>query len=203
MKTKMTQAWGWLVAGVLAAGLNASYHDGGLQWVHQVAEQISDRFSEAEYHSSAVLEMASGRAGHFVSEARTLTASNEAASCPWATAMARVRTRVARSQYVFDRAGFDRLEAGADRQKAQLARFEADRARVEVQMARIGSQIEAQTAHLRISTARITTETFAPVDFKLVTAPVVCSRIRVRVPRLPKIRIPAPAIDIETGTGPI
>ncbi len=52
MKTQMTQAWGWLTAGVLAAGLNASYHDGGLQWAHQVADRV-------EHGSAAVLALAS------------------------------------------------------------------------------------------------------------------------------------------------
>ena len=44
---KMTQAWGWLVAAVLAAGLNASYHDGGLQWAHQIADRVEQRSTVA------------------------------------------------------------------------------------------------------------------------------------------------------------
>ncbi len=50
---KMTQAWGWLVAAVLAAGLNASYHNGGLQWAHEVAERL-------DHGSTAALALASG-----------------------------------------------------------------------------------------------------------------------------------------------
>jgi hypothetical protein len=172
---KMTQAWGWLTAGVLAAGLNASYHDGGLQWAHQVADRI-------EHGSAAALALASGRADQFLTEARLLTVRDETASCPWATTLARVRSRIDRSQ-----AGWDVMSA---REEAQLARLEANRARME-------AQIAGQTAHLRIATMD-----FAPVDFKAIPAPVVCPRIRVSVPRLPMIK--APVIRVETASaGPV
>jgi hypothetical protein len=195
MNLKMTQAWGWLVAGVLAAGLNASYHDGGLRWAHQVAEQIS---YQVEHRSAAVLDLASGHADRFVSEVRLLTTRQETASCPWSTAWARVQTRVARSEVARTQAGFDRLQAMSDRQEAQLARFEANRARIEAQMARIRLQIDPQIAHLRMASA-----TFGSVELKTVPASVACPRVRVNVPRVPMIRIPFPAIDIESGSGPI
>jgi hypothetical protein len=193
MNVKMTQAWGWLVAGVLAAGLNASYHDGGLQWAHQVAEQIS---YQVEHRSAAVLDLASGHADRFVSEVQLLTTRQETASCPWSTAWARVQTRVARTQVARTQAGFDRFKAMSDRQEAQLARFEANRARIEAQMAQIRLQIDPQIAHLRMTAA-----TLGPIELK--TVPVACPRIRVNVPRVPMIRIPAPAIDVESGSGPI
>ncbi len=69
MMTQMTQAWAWLTAGVLAAGLNASYHDGGLEWAHQVADRV-------EHGSAAVLALASGRADQVLSQAQLLTARN-------------------------------------------------------------------------------------------------------------------------------
>jgi hypothetical protein len=141
---KMTQAWGWLTAGVLAAGMNASYHNGGLQWAHQVANHL-DR------GSSAVLALASGRADQILSEARLLTARDQTASCPLSSALERVQAqiqaqvetrvenqvenRIARSQ-----AGLDLMSA---REQAQLARLEANRARMEAQLA-------ARTAHIRI-----------------------------------------------------
>src|ERR1039458_1924177 len=87
---KMTQAWGWLVAAVLAAGLNASYHNGGLEWAHQIADRV-------EQGSAAVLAQASGHAGQFLTEARLLTARTETASCPFATTLTQVQTRIARS----------------------------------------------------------------------------------------------------------
>ena len=128
MKTQMTQAWAWLTAGVLAAGLNASYHDGGLQWAHQVADRVEDR-------SAAVLALASGRADQFLTEARLLTARDETASCPWVTTRARVQSEVDRSQ-----ARWDVMSA---REEAQLGRLEANRARME-------AQIAAKTAHIRV-----------------------------------------------------
>jgi hypothetical protein len=158
MNLKMTQAWGWLVAGVLAAGLNASYHDGGLQWAHQVADQISDRFSEVEHRSAAVLDLATGHADRFVSEVRLLTARQETPSCPWTTAMAQVQTRVAQSQL-----GLDRFEALSAQEEAQVSRFEANRARLEGQIAgQIQAQIAAQTAQFRIMA------NLAPVSFRAI-----------------------------------
>jgi len=185
MKTQMTQAWAWLTAGVLAAGLNASYHDGGLPLAHRVA----DRF---EHGSAAVLALASGRADQFLTEARSLTARYETAPCPWATMRDRVQSRI--DQSVIGQSMIDRSQAGWDvmsaREEAQLARLEASRARMEVQIA-------AQTAHIRIATAD-----FDPVAFKAIPAPVMCPRIRVNVPRLPMIK--SPVIHIRTtSAGPV
>jgi len=71
-----------------------------------------------------------------------------------------------------------------------LARLEANRARMEARLA-------AQTAHIRISTAN-----FAPVAFDAIPARVVCSRVRVNIPRPPRIKMPVmPMIHIETGSG--
>jgi hypothetical protein len=226
MNVKMTQAWGWLVAGVLAAGLNASYHDGGLQWAHQMAEQLS---YQVEHRSAAVLDLATGHADRFVSEARLLATQDETPFSPAATVLAEVETKiqtkvqakvqakVARSkdridqtkldqarldQTKFDQATlassrFDRFEAISDRQEAELERLAAKRTRLVDQVA---ARIEARTAHFRMTTAN-----FAPDALKGIPASFACSRIRVSVPRLPMtmIRVPAPAIDIESGAGPI
>jgi hypothetical protein len=174
----LTQAWGWLTAGVLAAGLNASYYNGGLQWAHQVADQL-------EGNSQAALALASGQAAQVLSEARFVTRRNETASCPLSTSMARVQSRIDRSQ-----ARFDRIEAMSARQQA---RWEANQARMQ-------ARIAAQTAHIRMVTAD-----FAPRALPAIPARVVCPRIRVNVPRLPRIEIPAvPDIHIETaGSGPV
>src|SRR5579863_7453501 len=102
----MTQAWGWLAAGVLAAGLNASYHNGGLQWAHQAADRL-------EVNSEAVLALASGQAAQVLSEARFVTQRNETASCPLATSMARVQSRVIQSRIVQSK--LDRSQATFDR----------------------------------------------------------------------------------------
>ena len=170
---KTNQAWGWLAAGVLAAGLNASYYDGGLQWVHRVADRV-------EHNATTVLAVASGRADQFLSEARLLTARNQTVSCPFSTAMARVQSKIARSE-----AGFDVMSA---REEAQLARLEASRAR-----------IEARTARIRIPAAA-----FNPVVVRM-TGASVCPRVRVNVPRMPAVKMPQiPAIHIDTASaGPV
>ena len=190
MNLKMTHAWGWLVAGVLAAGLNASYHDGGLQWAHQVTEQIS---YQVEHRSAAVLDLATGHADRFLSEARLLTARTETPSCPWAEALAQVQTGVARSRARFDRPGFDRarfdrarldharfdrarfdharfelaefdhLEVMSDRRKAELARLDANRQRLENRIeARVHAQVATQMAHFQIAA------NFAPASLKAI-----------------------------------
>ncbi len=171
----MTQAWGWLVAAVLAAGLNASYHNGGLQWAHEIADRV-------EQGSTAALALASGHADQFLSEARLVSARSETSSCPLTTALARVQTRIAGSDTQVRR--FNVMSA---RGEAQLARFEANRARM-----------EAQTAHIKISTAA-----FAPIAVHV--APVICPRVRVNVPRFPMIKMPAlPVIHVETASaGPV
>ena len=110
---------------MLAAGLNASYYDGGLQWAPRIADRIGQ-------NSATVVS--SGRAGQFLAEARMLTARNQTASCPLSTAMALVQSKIARSE-----AGFEVMSA---REEAQFARLEASRAR-----------IEAQTAHIHIPAA--------------------------------------------------
>jgi hypothetical protein len=176
---KMTQAWGWLVAAVLAAGLNATYHNGGLQWAHEVAERL-------DHGSTAALALASGHADQFLSEARLVSARSETSSCPLTAALARVQTRIAGTDAQVER--FDVMSA---REQAHLARFEASRARMEAQIAR-------QTAHIRIATAA-----FAPISVHV--TPVVCPRVRVNVPRIPTIKMPAlPVIHIDMASaGPV
>jgi hypothetical protein len=174
------QSWGWLAAAVVAAGLNASYHDGGLEWAHRVANQI-------EYNSAAVLALANGSADQFLTEARLVTASEETASCRWATALARVQNRVARTENEFAH-----VQAMSAREKAQLARLEANRARIEARVA-------AQTARIRIPAVA-----FNPVAYSDMKIPSACPRVRVNIPRLPMVRVPASVVHVETfGSGPV
>jgi len=182
MKRTVTQAWGWLAAGVLAAGLNASYHDGGLQWAHQIANRV-------QHHTATVVALASGRADQVLGEARLLTAQTEtSSSCPLTTTIERIQSRIAGSETVVER--FDVMSA---REQRQFVRLEANRARME-------PQIAAQTAHIRIATAA-----FAPITVNATSAPVVCPRVRVNVPRLPRIKMPVmPQIHIESvSAGPV
>jgi hypothetical protein len=167
-----TQAWGWLAIAVLAAGLNASYHDGGLDWAHRVEYRV-------EHNARAVLALATGHADQFLTEAQLLTPRAGTSKCPLTMALARVQTRVARSD-----AEFDRFVAISDRQEAQI---EASRARMEAQLARI----------------RIPTAAFNPAV--LGGTRVACPRIRVSIPQIPTIKAPmAPVIHIAApGAGPV
>ncbi len=166
-----TQAWGWLVAAVMAAGVNASYHDGGLEWAHRVADRVS-------YNTRAVLALATGRADQFLAAAQMVKASDETNACPFATVLARVQTRIARSE-----ANFDRFEAiSARRQEARFAEFEVDRSRIESQVARI--RMPAMALNPMVPQPRIS----------------ICPRVRVSVPRIPAMKMPAlPVIHIDAS----
>jgi hypothetical protein len=183
-----TQALGWLMAAVLAAGLNASYHDGGLEWAHRVADRV-------EHSSAAVLALASGHASQFLAEARlvsdqiaepVIAEPVESPSCHWATAIARAQAKMARAQN-----RFAQFEAMSDREQAHWARMEANRERFE-------ARIEAQTAHLQERMAG-----FNPVMLKTLEIPTHCQRIRINIPQTPTIHIPAPTIDVNVSTDPI
>jgi hypothetical protein len=171
---KLNQAWGWLMAGVLAAGLNASYHDGGLQWAHQLADRVGNG-------SAMVVALATGQTDRWLSEAQMVSARSETASCPLTTAIARVQSALQGRE-----GGAARLNAMTARQQVRLDRLEANRDQME-------ARIEAQTARLRVNAAA-----FTPVVFKSASTSVLCPRIRVNVPRVPMIRMPAiPAVHVD------
>ena len=172
---KTTQAWGWLTAGVLALGLNGIYHDGGAEWAHRIVNHVG-------YSSAAVVALASGRADQFLEQAR-LVARDNTQSCPLGTAMARIQARVARTE-----TGWARFESMSARDEAQLARVEANRARVEAALAD-RSEFAAFVE---------------PVVFQAQKASVICPRVRVKVPRVPMIKMQAPVVHVGAmGTGPV
>ncbi len=183
-----TQAWAWLAAAVLAAGLNASYYDGGLPWAHRITDRVA-------HASDVVAALASGQAEQFLAEARLATAHNENASCPLAT-LARAQARVARSETAF--APFEAMPAEQD---AQLARLQANGDRM---VAQIEAQIDAQVAQVDARTARIRIPAvaFRPVVVRVPQASA-CPRIRVNLPRAPMVHIPAPVVDLGLSDGPI
>jgi hypothetical protein len=158
-----TQAMGWLAAAVLAAGLNANYHQGGMPWAHRIANRVV-------HNSEAVLALATGHADQFLAEAQVVNAQDEVSSCRLQSALARVQSRIARSEARFDRFD-DRMQA---REESQAARIEAQRARIEAQIAKI----------------RIPAVAMNPVVVRTPRVDV-CPRIHVSVPRIPAIRIPA------------
>lgn len=155
-----TQAWGWLAAAALAAGLNASYHDGGLQWAHQIVGQVG-------HNTRAVLALATGRSDQFMAEAQLLTKHKANSECPLTAALARMDRSMPSDFEV------ERFEMSA-REQAQLARLEANRARIEAQVSRI----------------RIPAMALSPI---VVAAPKLslCPRVRVNIPRLPAMKMPA------------
>jgi hypothetical protein len=169
-----TQAWAWLAAAVLAAGLNSSYHNGGLEWVHHIADRVG-------HNSNAVLALATGHADRFLAEAQIISAHQSSSSCPLSAALARVRRSIAPAQSDYDRfeAMSDRISA---RQEAQMARLDANRARIEAQL------------------ARVKMANFNPV---VVSVPrVVCPRVRVNIPRIKIPEIPIVRVDY-TAPGPV
>jgi hypothetical protein len=173
-----TQAWGWLAAAVLAAGLNSSYHEGGMRWAHEIVDRVG-------HNTGAVLALATGRADQFLAEARMLNVERHESQCPLAAAMAQVQSSVDQSQSAFD--GF---QVTSDREQAQLARLEANRARIE-------AQVQAKLARVRFVEAN-----FNPVVVKL--PEITCPRVRVNMPRMPRIKVPAPTVHVEySGPGPV
>jgi len=174
-----TQAWGWLAAGVLAAGLNATYHDGGLEWGHNVAARV-------EHNTAAVLALATGRADRFLTEARIVTAQSQAGSCPLATVLAEAQTSFGSSANEWDG-----VRAMSDRREAELARLEASRARLE-------AQIAAQLARVHVDAVGFSSADFHPVKVSL------CPRLRLNMPRPPAVKIPARVIHIDLASaGPV
>ena len=178
-----TQAWGWLVAAVLAAGLNASYHDGGLQWAHQIASGV-------EHSSNAVLALATGHADRFLAEAQVLGARQETASCPLSTALARVQTRIVQAKIDRARANAERFNESFD---VMSAREEADVARIEAD----GTRIEAEVSRM------VPAADFAPVMVSV--RKVACPRVRFTMPPMPRVKMPAvPVIHINApSAGPV
>jgi hypothetical protein len=173
-----TQAWGWLVTAVVAAGLNASYHDGGLEWAHRIADRVS-------YSTNAVFELATGRADQFLAEAQLIPNRHERVSCALATTLTRVETAFEPSD-----AEFDRLEAISDREQARLDKLSANRERIQAQVARI----------------HIPAVAFSPVVVSAPKVSI-CPRVRVNLPQIPRMRMKmprTPVVQVEMpGNGPV
>ena len=149
-----------------------------MQWAHEIVDRVG-------HNTGAVLALATGRADQFMSEARMLNVERHESQCPLTAAMAQVQSSVDQSQFEFD--GF---QAMSDREQAKLARLEANRARIE-------AQVQARLARVRFVEAN-----FNPV---VVQVPkIACPRVRVNIPRMPRINVPARAVHVEySGPGPV
>ena len=149
-----------------------------MQWAHEIVDRVA-------HNTRAVLALATGRADQFMAEARMLNVERHASQCPLTAAMAQVQSAVDQSQSEFD--GF---QAMSDREQAKLARLEANRARIE-------AQVQAKLAHVRFVEAN-----FNPVVVKV--PEITCPRVRVNIPRMPRIKVPAPTVRVEySGPGPV
>lgn len=187
-----TQAWGWLAAGVLAAGLNASYHDGGLEWAHRIASRV-------EHNTAAVLALASGRADRFLAETRLAAAQSEGSSCPFSRALAQVQAKIDGSESEFDRVQVmsDRAQAISDRAQAMSDREQAAQDRWEARQVRIQNALAAKATHLQLRMVD-----FAPPDMRVMKG-WRCPRVRVELPQLPALKGPAVVIHLDgIGAGP-
>ena len=216
-KAMKIQAWGWLIAGVVALGLNGFYHDGGLAWAHRAV-------TEFQHNTGAVLALASGRADEFLAEVKPVVVHQETASCRMTTAVARVQSKVqskialvqtelaqARmpeldaNEIHIDRflaaqvAASDRLQAMSDRQQAAGERLRARQVQMNAQIAAKMVRLESMPA-LRYASF----ETH-------------CPQVRVHIPRvrvpeinvpqihIPQVQIPqisVPAVNLD-GAGPV
>lgn len=192
---KMTQTWGWLAAGVLAAGLNASYHDGGLEWAHHVADRVVQT-------ASMMHDLASGRADLFLTEARLFLSHDKDSSSPLVATLARVQSRIAPAQRECARAEA-RPEVMTARQQAALARAEAQRDRIEAIRERAEARVEAEHDRFEARVAELRMPAnLASVAFRMPQPP--CPRVRTRLPRMPRMTMPAAPIHIAIpSTDPI
>jgi hypothetical protein len=193
---KANQAWGWLAAGVLAAGLNANYYDGGLQWAHRIANRVGPS-------SAAVLALATEQADQFLAQTELLNAHVESASYRLATTLASLQNTIAKRTTGESARETDSFELVSVRPEVQFVKLEAKRTRMEHETA-------ARAVHFRLAPAAL-----APVVVRPLPAPVVCSRVRVNIPQVPMIKMPTvkmptikmpavPTIRIETDSdGPI
>jgi hypothetical protein len=172
-----TQAWGWLATAVLAAGLNSSYHNGGLEWLHDATDRV-------QHNTSAVLALATGRADRFLAEAQ-LASAQSSSSCPVSAALAAVRRSIAPV-----RAEQERFEAMTSRREEALARLEAKHADFQYQFVRLNmANFTPMVVHApRIACPRVQ-----------VSVP------RIPAVKMPVVRIPAaPAVHVDcSGTGPV
>ena len=187
-----TQAWGWLVAGVVALGANGLFHDAGVNWAHRIADQ-------AQYKAEAFM---SGRGGQLLAMAQLLNTRTEIVSAPIENAVAQVQNHIAQSQAGFahlqamparEQSACARLEAGRARIQAQQAKMEAQQARMEAQQVRMEARLESRIAHMRVPA------NFVPVDVRV---PAACSGVRISMPRVPMV--PARMIHIDAASaGPV
>jgi hypothetical protein len=215
---KHNQAWGWLVAAVVAAGLNSSYHTGDLQWMHRAAEQ-------AKHRTLGVLALATGRADQFLIQAQIL-AAREQADSRLAVAMSPVQTEstvgesttseetTSEDEETTSEASEGGSEVVAACKEVQHARIEAQRDRMQARMEAAQARIAAKAERLQMvqielnRTLKALPASFNPAvmmkmkSFNPMVKMGACPRLRIRVPQIVTPQIPAVRIDT-AAAGPV
>jgi hypothetical protein len=131
---------------------------------------------QVKHNTNAVMALATGRGDEFLAEANFASPRPQASPCPLAV-LAEARAMVLPNDLELQR-----VEVISAREQAQLARIEARRARIEAKLARV----------------HIPAMAFNPV---VVQAPkVVCPRVRVHMPRIPTVKMPAlPVVHVQNA----
>jgi hypothetical protein len=182
MKSK--EAWAWLIAGVLALGLNGIYHDGGAAWAHRAFSRVAYQVAE---RTAPVLALATGRAEWFVAKASTTVVQHQTASCPLAGAMARLQMKALRAPE-----GIARFEALSAQQEKMNARFEARMARMEANRARIEA---------RVADAQARAERLRMMPVGLDEIRISCPRVHVNIPQvsIPVVDVSSPVVSVSVS----
>jgi hypothetical protein len=203
MKSK---AYGWLAAAALAAGLNSSYHDGGLRWLHDAAAKV-------EHNSAAVIALASGHANQFLAEAQLASGQivaerQETARCPWSRAIARVQAKLSHAE-----SGTDHVESMSAREEARVARMEANESRMEARIAAKADRFRvtatafdgmpvaaaealAHCRDLQLQAVQLRTTQFESLHDETLRIPAGLGQtIRVHIPKPPTLGIPPVHFD--------
>ena len=108
--------------GCWQAGLNASYHDGGLQWAHRIAGQIENRANVV----LALLMVAPMRP--LPRRVSRMTAADENSEYRFDSALAHAQTKLGKLER--------RIQSASGFVDRKLARLQANRARVEARLSR-------------------------------------------------------------------
>ncbi len=112
------KAWYWLVAGVVALGLNGAYRDGQLGWAHVLADR-----------AAATVERAALRGQHFLATAEFMLGREPKSFGPAEAAIERVQNRI-----VCDRVARAQRQIAMAHVREQLAEAKVQQKMAMVQM---------------------------------------------------------------------
>jgi hypothetical protein len=204
-----TQAWGWLMVGMMAAGLNAGYHHGAFQWAHRIAEDVT-------HNSGAVIALASGRADEFLAEARLLTVRDTQSPCArWAKAETAVEAKLDLPSHFADVDSDDvqsdelqnddvqsddvqnkDLPSSVREQVRQEVRRDFNHARTEIFQARTEARMAEHAARFQVTSSTFNSKMIRQISAQLRDMDLpACEHVRVVVPQIPAVKIPNVRVD--------